>query len=194
MMCQKRGGTFDNMSSSSNEKHFFVNEDVPQEPTIIGFAFDLLDEKILPLNLFDYYFEISKYSWIMINDSQYFNSKIFNYTGKIPPAEMHSNNKFGLEIERFSHKNPPETLIADKMIKFASIHNTELFIPTSNFIKVANILDLGISYRFPILFVGPPESGKTKIIKKKLLNETDKNLVRFLQFNINYKETIDKVN
>ena len=188
-------GTLDNVTNIKvSAKELPQNS---QDDKKFGFAFGLLEEKgILPLNLFNYYFEITRYSWIQIVDYPYFNSKLFNFTGKISNFDICNNNvKFELEASRLKQKSKQisNEISYNNKIKVGTVYNNELFIPTSNFIKVSNLLDFAISYHLPILLVGPSESGKTKIVKSKLLTETDKGFSRFVRFNINYKDTIDNV-
>ena len=161
------------------------------------FCFNIQNLPNYPYSIFNYYFEISRYMWLTINDYPYFNSKLYNFTGKIPFENLNDSYiKFDLEQNRLHH-NSNNTMasenIMEKKMKLGSIINEYLFIPTSNFMKISNLMDLAISYHMPILILGPPESGKTQIIKKKLLTETDKNIIRFVTFNINFKHTIDHV-
>ena len=74
-----------------------------------------------------------------------------------------------------------------------AMFSDHLHIPTSSYIKCADLLNLSLSYHLPILFIGPKSSGKSHLIRNGLLIESEKSKLRFLQYNISSSKPKNEV-
>ncbi|XP_071332600.1 dynein axonemal heavy chain 12 [Trachinotus anak] len=60
----------------------------------------------------------------------------------------------------------------------------EIIVPTIDTVRYTYLLDLCVSYRVPLLFVGTTGTGKSVYVKDKLMNNLDKDL--YLPFFVNF--------
>jgi len=160
-----------------------------------NFAAELLLVRDFPDTLFDYYYEITEFKWIRFIDYPHYDSKLNNFKGKVNIEALKvtvsqknfDNSNFEGELFRLNPKL--KQLHTEQKLMFSE----HLYIPTTNFLKCADLLNFSISYYLPILLVGPENTGKSYLIRNKLLIESEKNILRFIQYNCQQIQSVTEV-